>query len=96
MSNPSARRSRRCLSSFGPPGATWGGGNACSPFTLVQGAGGRTGGLGTSSRCIEDPDPAVGVPPPVWRTATRLSSRVGSVAKITVLSPGSSQSAGMF
>jgi hypothetical protein len=33
--------------------------------------------------------------PPVWRTATPLSSRVGSVAKIAVLSPGSSQSAGM-
>jgi hypothetical protein len=57
-----------------PPGATWGGstgeGTACSPFALVQGAGGHsgsgaashTGGLGTSSRRIGDPDPAVGVP----------------------------------
>jgi hypothetical protein len=27
--------------------------------------------------------------PPVWRTATTLSSRVGSVAKIAVLRPGS-------
>jgi hypothetical protein len=52
-----------------PPGATWGGGAARSPFTLIQGAGGhsggarsRTRGLGTSSWCIGDPDPAVGVP----------------------------------
>jgi hypothetical protein len=53
-----------------PPGATWGGGTACSPFALVQGAGGHggigagshTGGLQTSSPCIGDPDPAEGVP----------------------------------
>jgi hypothetical protein len=52
-----------------PPGATWGGGTACSPFALVQGAGGHdgigsashTGGLGTSNWCIGDLDPAVGV-----------------------------------
>jgi hypothetical protein len=34
--------------------------------------------------------------PLVWRTATPLSSRVDSVAKIAVLKPGSSQSVGMF
>jgi hypothetical protein len=59
------------------PGATWGGGTACSPFALVQGAGGhggigarsRTGGLGTSNWRIGDPDPAVGVP------ATGLANR---------------------
>jgi hypothetical protein len=53
-----------------PPGATWGGGTTCSPFALVQGAGGHggidagshTGGLGTSSWCIRDPDPSKGVP----------------------------------
>jgi hypothetical protein len=53
-----------------PPGATWGGGIACSPFALVQGAGGHGGigagshtdGLGTPYRCIRDPDPAEGVP----------------------------------
>jgi hypothetical protein len=53
-----------------PPGATWGGGTACSPFALVQGAGGHGGistgshtdGLGTPSRCTRDPDPAEGVP----------------------------------
>jgi hypothetical protein len=46
-----------------------GGGTACSPFTLVQGAGDRGGGagshtgrLGASSRRIGDPDPAVRVP----------------------------------
>jgi hypothetical protein len=52
-----------------PPGATWGGGTACSPFALVQGAmchdgigaGSHTGGLGTSSRCIRNLDPAEGV-----------------------------------
>jgi hypothetical protein len=51
------------------PGATWGRGTACSPFALVQGAGGRGGGagshagrLGASSRHIRDLDPMVGVP----------------------------------
>jgi hypothetical protein len=33
--------------------------------------------------------------PPVWRTATLLSSRVGSQSKIAALSPASSQSGGM-
>jgi hypothetical protein len=69
-SDPSARRSLHRLSSSDPPGATWGRGTARSPFALVQGAGGHdgigagshTGGLGTSSRCIGDPDPAEGVP----------------------------------
>jgi hypothetical protein len=70
MSDPSARCSLRRLSSSDPLGATWGGGTPCSPFAFVQGAGGHggvgagscTGGLGTSSRCIEDLDPAKGVP----------------------------------
>jgi hypothetical protein len=39
--------------------------------------------------------PQRGSRPLVWRTATPLSSRVGNVAKITVLRPGSSQSDGM-
>jgi hypothetical protein len=57
-------------------GAAWGRGAACSPFALVQGAGGRSGGvgssgrdagghadnLGASSQRIEDPDPTMGVP----------------------------------
>jgi hypothetical protein len=53
-----------------PPGTTCGGGAACSPFALVQGAGGhcrtitrgRTGGLGTPSRYTRDLDPVEGVP----------------------------------
>jgi hypothetical protein len=52
------------------PGATWGGGAACSPFALIQRAGGRggtgtrspTSGLGTPSRYTWDLDPAEGVP----------------------------------
>jgi hypothetical protein len=68
-----------------PPGATWGGGTACSPFALVQGArghdgigvGSHTGGLGTSSWCIRDPDPAEGVPSagPANRHATIIEGR---------------------
>jgi hypothetical protein len=69
-SDPLARRSLRRLSSSDPPGATWGGGTACSPFALVQGAGGHGGSgaashtsrQGTSSRRIGDPNPAVEVP----------------------------------
>jgi hypothetical protein len=86
-----------------PPGPTWGGGTACSPFSLVQGVGGHGGigtgshtdGLGTPSRCTRNPDPVEGSWPPVWQTATPLSSKVGNVAKIAVLRPGSSQSAEM-
>jgi hypothetical protein len=58
------------------PGAAWGRGAACSPFALVQGAGGRDGGvgssgggagghagsLGASSQRIGGLDPAMGVP----------------------------------
>jgi hypothetical protein len=64
-------RNERPVSTMQPalPGATWGGGTACSPFALVQGAGGHggsgatshIGGLGTSSRRIGDSDPVVGV-----------------------------------
>jgi hypothetical protein len=65
------QRDAACVAS--PPltlRATWGEGTARSPFALVLGAGGRggigdgshTGGLGTSSRCIGDPNPAEGVP----------------------------------
>jgi hypothetical protein len=68
-SDPSARRSLRRLSSSDPQ-SYLGGGTACSPFALVQGAGGHggvgagghTGRLGTSSRCIGDPNPTKGVP----------------------------------
>jgi hypothetical protein len=86
-----------------PPGAAWGRGTACSPFALVQGAGGHgmigagshTDGLGTPSRGIRDLDPAEGVPTAglANRHATVIEGR--QLAKIAVLSPGSSQSAGM-
>jgi hypothetical protein len=85
-----------------PLGATRGGGATCSPFDLVQGArgrggssGARTSGLGASNRHVGDLDPVVGSRLPVWRTATPLSSRVGSEARIVVFNPGSSQSVGM-
>jgi hypothetical protein len=66
-----------------PPGATWGGGTACSPFALVQGAGGHGGigtgshtdGLGTPSRCTRDLDPVEGVP------AAGLKNRHAAVIK---------------
>jgi hypothetical protein len=84
------------------PGATWGRGTACSPFALVQGAGAAAGALGATPAGWGPPAgtseiwiPWWGSRPPVWRTATPLLSRVGSVAKIAVLNPGSSQSAGM-
>jgi hypothetical protein len=58
------------------PSAAWGRGATCSPFSLVQGAGGHDGGvrssgtgagghagsLGASNRRIGDLDPAMGVP----------------------------------
>jgi hypothetical protein len=38
------------------PGATWGGGTgggtACSPFTIVQGAGGHNGGVGSHTGAL--------------------------------------------
>jgi hypothetical protein len=85
------------------PGATWGESAACSPFTLVQGAWGTAGALGSAPEgwgpvagASEIRIPRWGSRPPVWRTTTTLSSKVSSVAKIVVLSPGSSQSAGIF
>jgi hypothetical protein len=70
------RRGAAGVASLPPtPRCRLGGGAACSPFALVQGAGGRGGGAGSSgggagshvgclrasSRCIGDPDPAMGV-----------------------------------
>jgi hypothetical protein len=98
---------RRCgavgVASLPPtPSTTWGGGTACSPFALVQGAGAAARALGATPTDLGPPAgaseiriPWWGSQPPVWRTATPLSSKVGSVAKITVLNPGSSHSAGM-
>jgi hypothetical protein len=52
-------------------------------------------GWGPPAGASEIRIPRWGSRPPVWRTATPLSSRVGSEANIAVLNPGSSQSAGM-
>jgi hypothetical protein len=52
-------------------------------------------GWGPPAGASEIRIPWRGSRPQVWRTATLLSSRVGSVAMIAVLRPGSSQSAGM-
>jgi hypothetical protein len=92
-----------------PPGATWGGGTACSPLALIQGTGVAAGALGATTEALGatpvDWGPPAGaskirIPrwgsrPPIWRNATPLSSKVGNMAKIVVLNPGSSQSAEM-
>jgi hypothetical protein len=62
----------------------------------VAGALGATpAGWGPPAGASEIRIPWWGSQPSVWRTATSLSSRVGSVAKIAVLNLGSSQSAGI-
>jgi hypothetical protein len=74
-----------------------------APLPLSKGLGATTGvalwaapaGLGPPAYASEIRIPRRGSRPLVWRTATPLSSRVGSVAKIAVLSPGSSQSTRM-
>jgi hypothetical protein len=82
-----------------PPGAKE---LLAAPLPLSKGLGGAGGALEPAPTVWGPPAGASeirilrwGSQPPVWRTATPLSSRVGSVAKIVVLSPGSSQSAGM-
>jgi hypothetical protein len=102
-SNPSARRSRRRLSSSDPsvpPGAK---ALLAAPLPLSKGLGATAGALGSTPEgwgpqagASEIQIPRWGSRPPVWRTTTTLSSKVGSMAKIVVLSPGSSQSAGIF
>jgi hypothetical protein len=103
MSDPSARRSLRRLSSSDPselPGAE---ASLVAPLPLSKGLGAAAGltlratpaGWGPPADASELWIPRWVSQPPVWRTATPLSSRVGSMAKIAVLRPGSSQSAGM-
>jgi hypothetical protein len=103
ISDPSARRSLRRLSSSDPselPGAE---ALLTAPWPLSKGLGATTGlalgatpaGWGPRVGASKIWIPRRGSRPPVWRTTTPLSSRVGSVAKIAVLRPGSSQSAGM-
>jgi hypothetical protein len=107
MSDPSARRNRCRLSSSDPPELPGVGALAevplAAPLPLSKGLGATVGvalraalaGWGPPAGASEIRIPRWGSRPPVWRTAVPLSSRVGSVAKIVVLSPGSSQSAGM-
>jgi hypothetical protein len=79
------------------PGATWAEALLVFPLPLSKGLGATAGALGAApagwgppAGASEIQIPQWGSRPPVWRTATPLSSRVGSVAKIAVLSPGSS------
>jgi hypothetical protein len=102
-SDPSARRSLRRLSSSDPPELPGAEALLAAPLPLSKGLGATTGlTLGATPASWGPPTGASkiwitwrGSRPPVWRTATPLSSRVGNVAKIAVLRPGSSQSAEM-
>jgi hypothetical protein len=103
MSNPSARCSRCRLSSSDPPVPPRAEALLAAPLPLSKGLGATAGVLGAAPEgwgppagALEIWIPRWGSRPLVWRTATPLSSSVDSVAKIAVLSPGSSQSAGMF
>jgi hypothetical protein len=108
MSDPSARRSMRRLSSSDPSELPGAGAPVeaplAAPLPLSKGLGATAGvalratlvGWGPPAGASEIRIPRWGSQPPVWRTATPLSSRVSSVAKIDVLRPGSSQSVGMF
>jgi hypothetical protein len=103
MSDPSARRSRRHLSSSDPPKPPGAEALLAAPLPLSKGLGATAGALGATPvgwgppvGASEIRTPWWGSRPPVWRTTMPLSSRVDSVAKIAILSPGSSQSAGML
>jgi hypothetical protein len=104
MSDPSARRSLCRLFSSDPPELPGAEALLAAPLPLSKGLGATVGlalgaaptGWGPLAGASEIRFPRRGSRPPVWRTVTLLSSRVGSVAKIVVLRPGSSQSAEMF
>jgi hypothetical protein len=97
-SDPSAPRSLRHLSSSDPPESPGAEALLAAPLPLSKGLGATTRlALGAASMGWGSPAGASeirivrwGSRPPVWRTATPLSSRVDSVAKIVVLRPGSS------
>jgi hypothetical protein len=103
-SDPSARRSLRRLSSSDPSKLPRVEAPLAAPLPLSKGLGATAGlalratpaGWGSPTGALENRISQWGSQPPVWRTATSLSSRVGSVAKIAVIRPGSSRSAGMF
>jgi hypothetical protein len=102
-SDPSARCSLRRLSSSDPPEPPRAEALLAAPLPLSKGLGATAGALGATlagwgprAGASEIRIPQWGPRPLIWRTATPLASRVGSVAKITILSPGLSQSAGML
>jgi hypothetical protein len=100
-SDPSARRSRRRLSSSDPPVPPGAEELLVAPLPLSKGLGATVGALEPAPAGWEPPagTPGIWIPrrgsrPLVYRTVMPLSSRVGSVARITVRSPGSSHSVG--
>jgi hypothetical protein len=107
--DPSAWRNRSRLSSSDTPVPPRAEELPAAPLPLSKGRGAAAGALGATTGALgatlagwgppagasEIQIPWWGFRLPVWQTATPLSSKVGSVAKIAVLSPGSSQSAGM-
>jgi hypothetical protein len=96
-----ARRSRRRLSSSDPPVPPGAEEPLAAPLPLSKGRGTAVGALAATAGTLgatpagwgppvdasEIRIPRWGSRPPVWRTTTPLSSRVGSMAKITVLNP---------
>jgi hypothetical protein len=103
-SDSSARCSlRRLSSSDPPPELPRAEPLLAAPLPLSKGLG-ATAGLALGATPVGWGPPAgaskIWIPrrgswSPVWQTATPLSSRVGNVARIAVLRPGSSQSVGM-
>jgi hypothetical protein len=91
---PRCRLGRRsCLQPLCP--CPKGGGRGRGVGSSSEGTGGHAGRLGPPAGASEIRIPRWGSRPPVWRTAMPLSLRVGSMTKIAVLNPASSQSAEM-
>jgi hypothetical protein len=90
MSDQSAQRSLRCLSSSNPPEPPGAEALLAAPLPLSKGLGATPTSWGPLVGTSEIRILRWGSRPPVWRTAMSLSSRVGSMAKIVVLSPKSS------
>jgi hypothetical protein len=102
-SDPLARRNLRRLSSSDPTELPRAEALLAAPLPLSKGLGAMAGlalGATPTSWGPQAGAPKIRIPwrgsrPPVWRTTMPLSSRVGNVARITVLRLGSSQSAVM-